>query len=167
MPTPSHHEGTVPPSVFALPVPSTSQPPPAAQNPLFNPPTQSIIPDEDPQRSIEIFEDDEDDDEATGDGLGEEDGDPDDDGEGDGDFDEGSEFDEKGMAGKAKPSRRPLPPWLLEPFKARVAESSSQYRDAAGLPPLYALHQTFWFPQPSTYFLIKKGSTPQQLFNPL
>ena len=167
VPTPSHHEGTVPPSVFALPVPSTSQPPPAAQNLLFNPPTQSIIPDKDPQRSIEIFEDDEDDDEATGDGLGEEDGDPDDDGEGDGDFDEGSEFDEKGMAGKAKPSRRPLPPWLLEPFKARVAESSSQYRDAAGLPPLYALHQTFWFPQPSTYFLIKKGSTPQQLFNPL
>ena len=100
---------------------------------------------------------------VSGDGLGEEDGDPDD----DGDFDEGSEFDDKGTAGQAKPSRGPLPPWLLEPFKARVAESSNQYRDAAGLPPLYAQHQTFWFPQPSTYFLIKKSSTPQQLFNPL
>ena len=129
-------------------------------------PTQSIIAEEDPQQSIEISEDDEDD-EATGDGLGEEDDDLDDNGEGDGDFDEGSEFDDKGMAGKAKPSRRPLPPWLLEPFKARVTESSSQYRDAAGLPPLYARHQTFWFPRPSTYFLIKKGLTPQKLFNPL
>ena len=122
-----------------------------------------MIAEEDPQRSIEISEDDEDD-EATGDGLGEEDGDPDDDGNGD--FDEGSEFDNKGMAGQAKSSCGPLPPWLLEPFKAQVAESSSQYRDAAGLPPLYAQHQTFWFPQPSTYFLIKKSSMPQQLFNP-
>jgi hypothetical protein len=164
VPTPSHHESiTAPLSISPLPVPSTAQPPPPAENPLFNPPTQSIIAEEDPQRSIEIPEDDED--EATGDGLGEEDGNPDDDG--DGDFDEGSEFDNKGTAGQAKPSPRPLPPWLLEPFKARVAESSSQYRDAAGLPPLYAQHQTFWFPQPSTYFLIKKGSTPQQLFNPL
>ena len=94
----------------------------------------------------------------TGDGLGEADGDPDDDDEGDGDFNEGSKFDDKEMAGKAKPNCRLLPPWLLEPFKVRVAESSSQYRDAAGLPPLYAQHQTFWFPQPSTYFLIKKGS---------
>ena len=80
---------------------------------------QSIIADEDPQRSIEISEDDEDD-EATGDGLGEEDGVLDDNDEGDDDFDEGfePEFDDKGTAGKAKPSRRPLPPWLLEPFKA-------------------------------------------------
>ena len=155
---------TTTPSISLPPLPSTIQPQPPPQSPFFNPPTQSIIAEEDPQRSIEISEDDEDD-EATGDGLGEEDGDPDDDGEG---FDEEPEFDEEtGMAGKAKPSRRSLPPWLLEPFKARVAESSSQYRDAAGLPPLYSQHQTFWFPQPSTYFLIKKGSTPQQLFNPL
>jgi hypothetical protein len=163
----SHHKNAATPSISTLPVPSISQPPSAAKNLLFNPPTQSIIADEDPQRSVEISEDDEDD-EATGDGLGEEDGDPDDEGEGDDDFDEGFEFDDKGTTGnlKAKPSRRPLPPWLLESFKARVAESSSQYRDTAGLPPLYAQHQTFWFPQPSTYFLIKKGSTPQQLFNP-
>ena len=165
-PTPSCCQGVAAPSISPLPVPSTTRSPAAAQNL----PTQSIIAEEDPQRSIEISEDDEDDDEATGDGLGEEDG-PDDDDEGDDDFDEGSEFDDMGTAttgfGQPKPTRRPLPPWLLEPFKARVAESSSQYRDAAGLPPLYAQHQTFWFPQPSTYFLIKKHSTPQQLFNPL
>ena len=163
IPTTSHHENTAAQFISPFPVPSTIQPPPGllAQNP-----TQSIIAEEDPQRSIEISKDDEDD-EATGDGLGEEDGDPDDNGEGDDDFDEGFEFDDNATAGKAKPSRRPLPPWLLEPFKARVTESSSQYHDAAGLPPLYSQHQTFWFPQSSTYFLIKKGSTPQQLFNPL
>jgi len=103
IPTTSHHKNTTAPSISPLPAPSTTQQPAAAQNPLFNPPTQSIIAEEDPQRSIEISEGDEDD-EATGDGLGEEDGDQDDDGEGDDDFDEGSEFDDKPMAGKAKPS---------------------------------------------------------------
>ena len=139
------------------------------QRPVPEPPsnsTQVIIPDEDPQHSIEIPENDEED-EATGDGLGEEDDDPDDEDELDDELDEAVDVDDNGTAGKAKSSRRPLPSWLLEPFKARVAESSSQHRDATGLPPLYANHQTFWFPQPSTFFLITKRSTPQQIFNPL
>ena len=141
--------------------PTTNQPPPLSH--LQN---QSIILEEDPQRSIEILKNDEDD-EAMGNGLGEEDGDPDDEDELDDELDEGEDVDNKGNTGKAQSSRRPLPSWLLKPFKARVAESGHQYRNAAGLPPLYALHQTFWFPQPSTYFLIMKGSTPQQIFNPL
>ena len=149
--------------------PTTTHPssPAADQQPQSNSPTQSIILEEDPQRSVEIPENDEDD-EATGDGLGEEDDEPDDEDELDDELDEGVDVDDKGMAGTAKPShRRPLPNWLLEPFKARVSESSSQYRNAAGLPPLYAFHKTFWFPQPSSFFLITKGSTPQQIFNPL
>ena len=67
MPTPSHHESirVSAPSISTLPVPSTTQPPPLAENPLFNLPTQSMIAEEDPQRSIEISKDDEDD-KATG-----------------------------------------------------------------------------------------------------
>jgi len=164
--TPFNREDTTIASNSQPACPSTTQPPATTRRPLPDPPTQTIIEDEDPQRSIEIPEDDEDD-EAIGNGLGEEDGDPDDEDEGDDEVDEEVEVDDKGIAGKAKPSRRPLPHWLLEPFKARVAESSNQYRDAAGLPPLYAHHQTFWFPQPWTYFLIRKGLTPQQIFNPL
>jgi len=117
MPTSSHHENT----------PTTSN----SQNSLSNHLTQTIIAEEDPQRSVKIPEDDEDD-EATGDGLGEEDSDPDDDDEGDDELNEEVELDDRGLAGKATPG-----------------------------------HQTFWFLQPSTYFLIRKGSTPQQIFNPL
>jgi hypothetical protein len=149
--------------------PTTTQPssPTVADQQLLpNCPTQSIILEEDPQRSIEIPENDEDD-EAIGNGLGEEDGDPNDEDELDDELDEGVDVNDKEAAGKAQPSRRPLPSWLLEPFKARVAESSTQHRNAEGLPPLYAVHQTFWFPQRSTFFLVTKGSTPQQIFNPL
>ena len=138
----------------------------ADQPPLPNSLTQTIILEEDPQRSVEIPDNDEDD-EATGNGLGQEDGDPDDEDELNDELNVEVDVDDKGVAGKAQPSRRPLPSWLLEPFKARVAESSTQYRNAEGLPPLYALHQTFWFPQPSTIFLVTKGLTPQQIFNPL
>lgn len=137
------------------------------RQPVSNLPTRSIILEEDPQRAVEISDDDEDD-EATGNGLGHEDGDPDDEDELDDEGDEGPDVDDgKGMAAKAQPCRHPLPSWLLEPFKARVAESSTQYRNAAGLPPLYAIHRTFWFPQPSTFFLVTTNSTPQQIFNPL
>ena len=123
--------------------------------------------EEDPQHAVEIPDNDEDD-EATGNGLGHEDGDPDDEDELDDEGDEGPDVDDdKGMATKAQRYRHPLPSWLLEPFKARVAESSTQYRNAAGLLPLYAIHQTFWFPQPSTFFLVTTNSTPQQIFNPL
>ena len=149
-----------------MPITTRSSSPTTNQQPLSHPPTQSIILEEDPQRSIEILENDEDD-EATGKGLGEEDDDPDDEDELEDELGEGEDVDNNGNTTKAQSSRRPLPSWLLKPFKARVAESSHQYRNAAGLPPLYALHQTFWFPQPSTYFLITKGSTPQQIYNPL
>ena len=130
--------------------------------------TQPIIPEEDQQQVIETAENDDEDDEedgVTGDGLGEEDEVPDDEDEL-GDEEEGAQ-EEGSSLPRTKPTRRPPPKWLFEPFKARVAESSTPYRDANGLPPLYANHKTFWFPQPSTFFLLKQASTtPQHLFNP-
>ncbi|KIM37653.1 hypothetical protein M413DRAFT_49570, partial [Hebeloma cylindrosporum] len=127
-----------------------------------------IIPDEDPQQDIETAGGDDEggDDEAgiNGDGLGEEDEVPD---EGDEADDEEDSQQEGNSSSRTKSTRRPLPKWLLELFNARVAESSTPYRNADGLPPLYANHKTFWFPQSSTFFFLKQTSTtPQQLFNP-
>ncbi len=51
------------------------------------------------------------------------------------------------------PARKlhPLPPWLLDAFKAVVADCDQ--RDAEGLPALYSTLETFFYPQQSTYFL--------------
>lgn len=57
-----------------------------------------------------------------------------------------------------------MPPWLEEPFMRLLSESSK--RDKNGLPPLYSMHQSFFFPKPSTFFLLKDGVTPTKLFNP-
>jgi hypothetical protein len=92
----------------------------------------------------------------VGDGLGEEDDEPDND-------DEADEPD----ANRPEPasSRRPLPAWLLEPFKAKLEESKR--RDEHGLPPLYANHGTFWFPQKSTFFILRQHHfSPPELYNP-
>jgi hypothetical protein len=154
-PTHQPNSGLAPLSIF----PSNSS---ETRN-LPNYPTQHLIPEEDPQRTLDSADDDEDDD-AVGDGLGDEDGEPDNEDEGDDELDCREEGADAAETRNANPPRRPLPNWLLKPFKARVAESSS--RDAKGLPPLYAHHQTFWFPRPSTFFLLRKQSTPQELFSP-
>jgi transposase-like protein len=61
--------------------------------------------------------------------------------------------------------RRPLPPWLLAAFKAIAAECDQ--RNAAGLPPLYSIHQTVFYPRPSTYFLLQgKLLSPTKMYNP-
>jgi len=61
--------------------------------------------------------------------------------------------------------RRPLPVWLAEAFKSRLADANQ--RGANGLPKLYAVNQTFWFPQPSTYFLLRQPQlSPPLLYNP-
>ena len=121
--------------------------------------SQQIIPSEDPQRAVEI-EDDEDD--GVGDGIGEEGGDDDDDDEND---------DERDIADEDLPSsekppriRRPPPSWLLGAFKTHVAEC--EMRDAQGRPPLYAIRKTFWFEQQSTAFLLEGFVSPTSLYNP-
>ena len=79
----------------------------ADQLSLPNSLTQTIILEEDPQYSVEIPDNDEDD-EVTGNGLGQEDGDPDDEDELDDELDVEVDANDKGVAGKAQPSCRPL-----------------------------------------------------------
>jgi len=62
-------------------------------------------------------------------------------------------------------NRNPLPSWLMTKFREHVEASNK--RDGNRLPPLYAKHQTFWFPSKSPFFsLLQKQVTPQCLFNP-
>jgi hypothetical protein len=59
---------------------------------------------------------------------------------------------------------RPLPPWLKDAFNQRVEESKIRGQD--GLPALYRDHKTFWFPRPSTFFLLKdQNLSPQQIYS--
>ncbi|KIK09495.1 hypothetical protein K443DRAFT_127431 [Laccaria amethystina LaAM-08-1] len=116
-----------------------------------------VIPDEDPQCTTDDFDDDED---PVGEGIGEEDGEQDD---GDEVEDEPVCVDSGRNSGSRK--RRPLPAWLLQPFKAKIEESKR--RDANRLPPLYAELQTFWFPQKATFFILQKPDvSPPDLYNP-
>lgn len=57
-----------------------------------------------------------------------------------------------------------MPPWLEVPFKKHLEDSSK--RDEHGRPPLYFSHAAFFFPRPSTFFLLRDGVTPQKLYNP-
>lgn len=58
-----------------------------------------------------------------------------------------------------------LPPWLFSEFKAKVAEADARNDDM--LPPLYRDHRTFWFPQPSAFFILNEGHlNPAKLYNP-
>src|SRR5262249_523808 len=62
------------------------------------------------------------------------------------------------------PARRPLPTWLKTAFNDKMQESRNCVN---GLPPLYCIHRTFWFPRPSTFFLLSKPVVqPPNLFNP-
>ena len=152
-------------SALDHPIPSTSP----QQIPIVNmampsqPQTQPgaerecrVIADEDLERSIASANDEEADGYfgLMGDGLGEDDVYGDDDHE---------ELDpHTSQAGE----RRPLPPWLKDGFNAKVNESARSHRGPDGLPPLYRDHQTFWFPCPSTFFLLRNSVSPQDLYNP-
>lgn len=117
---------------------------------------REIIPNEDPQRSVATLDDDEDS-EADGGGLGHEDDDPD-------NNDEANDDESIGV-GSSSQKRRPLPAWLVEPFRARLDES--KYRDENGLPLLYSKHGTFWFPKKSTFFILtQRRFAPPDLYNP-
>lgn len=120
---------------------------------------QQADPSGTPDRAVEL---DENEDDGVGDGVGEEDEGQ---GEDDEDQDERDPADEDQATAVTPRVPRPLPPWLLEAFKARVAEC--EQRDAQGRPPLYAIHKTFWFSQQSTYFLLLNNPTsPTALYNP-
>lgn len=57
-----------------------------------------------------------------------------------------------------------MPPWLKIPFKKHVEDSAKCSSDS--LPALYTTEKSFFFPQPSTFFLLCNGVTPQKLYNP-
>jgi hypothetical protein len=131
-------------------IPESSRMPQSQPSVSFN-----VIPDEDPQRAVETADQPEDD--YSGlmeDGLG---------GEGcDGDDSIDDKADDAGVTGANIQDRFALPQWLSVAFKARLEEANNRGGD--GLPKLYSVQKTFWFPQQSTYFLLKKHSvTPQDL----
>jgi hypothetical protein len=122
--------------------------------------SHQIIPAEDPQRAVDLGDDDP---EVSGEGLGEEHepelvGDELDD-------EEDVEGDETAAEDMAMPhARHALPTWLYDDFKAKVTESGR--RNDKGLPPLYADLKTFWFPRPSTFFILQHNNiSPQLLYN--
>lgn len=88
----------------------------------------------------------------------------------DGDEDEDNDEDDGDYGGVDTPShkhttRRPLPPWLKSLFEEKRDEADNLRED--GCPLLYRHHRTFWFPQPSTFFLLKdRNCRPLDLYNP-
>jgi hypothetical protein len=119
----------------------------------------TIIPEEDPQRDVEAPDHKGEDGDGLEEELGAEDDPQDDDDEADEDLD-GPE-----TPPSSSRQRRPFPAWLMDQFNARREESKS--RDASGLPPLYSDDETFWFPQKSTFFFLRRQSClPPQLYNP-
>lgn len=122
-----------------------------------------IIPDEDPQQTAEVLDDDENG-EGIGDGLGDEDDEPNDDDEADDEL-ECTNNDEFDLDQSGPRKRRTLPPWLMEKFTALLKEC--KFRDNNGLPPLYSKHGTFWFPHKSTFFILRRRHfSPPDLYNP-
>lgn len=122
--------------------------------------SHQIIPAEDPQRAVDLGDDDGNP-EVSGEGLGEEDEPELVDDELDDEEEEETAAEDMGIPH----ARHPLPTWLYDNFKAKVAESGR--RNDKGLPPLYANHDTFWFPRPSTFFILQRnGVSPPLLYNP-
>lgn len=108
-----------------------------------------IIPDEDPQRLVELDKEEEDEGEGedpgfSRDGIGVDD-------KFDVDQDElGDEVDPFDKDGEPQDdmymcSHHACPVWLLEASKAKVAESVPEKRDSNGLPPLYSKNCSMWF----------------------
>ncbi|KAJ3558593.1 hypothetical protein NP233_g11480 [Leucocoprinus birnbaumii] len=76
--------------------------------------------------------------------------------------DEDSENDR--WDGMASTSHCPLLPHVKASFDEKIIESQNCLD---GLPPLYRNHQAFWFPRPSTFFILLKSSLKlSDLFNP-
>ncbi|KAF8809043.1 hypothetical protein BYT27DRAFT_7095404 [Phlegmacium glaucopus] len=59
----------------------------------------------------------------------------------------------------------PPPSWLLSAFQQKITECRN--RDTHGFPPLYHDLQTFWFPCPSPYFILRRNHvSPENLMIP-
>jgi len=115
-----------------------------------------VIPDVDPHRAVETTDNHPKDDYSglMEDGLGHDD-----------DFIDDDEHHDVGVTNTGSQERFALPPWLADAFKARLEEANSRGGD--GLPKLYSVQKTFWFPQQSSYFLLRRTSlSPQDLYNP-
>ena len=124
---------------------------------------EHIIPDEDPQHPVNL-EHDNDKDEGDGEGIGSEDLDE---AEGDEGDNEGDPNQVPAGPDEKTQTQCSLLGWLLLHFHMKVAECGPNFHDAHGLPPLYASSNTFWFPQPSTSFLLTHDNlSPEKLYNP-
>jgi hypothetical protein len=116
-----------------------------------------VIPDVDPHRAVETTDNQPEDDYSglMEDGLGHDDD----------DFIDDDEHHDVGVTNTGSRERFALPPWLADAFKARLEEANNRGGD--GLPKLYSVQKTFWFPQQSSYFLLRGTSlSPQDLYNP-
>ncbi|KAF5370456.1 hypothetical protein D9615_009773 [Tricholomella constricta] len=80
----------------------------------------------------------------------------------DDDGDEDKDANSEPRAQSSKVPLHPLAPWILKDFNKYVKES--QNRGPDGLPPLYCDHQTFWFPQQATFFILKDDDISPQKF---
>ncbi len=137
---------------------SRSEAPPACRLDL-------LVPEEDPTRPVDFVDSDPHDEYASlvEDGIGEEDEIEQDDDDGD------RAVADAGAQSLANEQRRqsrtrPLPPWLMDAFRAHLEESRERGPDK--LPALYRTG-TFWFPQRSSYFLLRSRlPTPQLQYNP-
>ncbi|PPR06280.1 hypothetical protein CVT24_000821 [Panaeolus cyanescens] len=149
----------------------TSQPSPQAPHidseSSSSPTTQQVVPDEDPQRVVDLDDDDILGGEQAGSGLWK------DNSAGDSDDDEDDEDGENGdkpgptLGGKKKSQRSSpaAPPHVMKKFNIIVAECGQ--RNENGLPKLYSQEQTFWYPQKSTYFILQSpNACPIDLYNP-
>ncbi|KAH9475789.1 Werner syndrome ATP-dependent helicase-like protein [Psilocybe cubensis] len=149
-----------------------------AQNPVLpnvSEPTSlstiEIIPDEDPQRPVELADEDQDEDEETGmsgEGIGVDVGFEENQDEKGDELDpvdenvEDSEYQEN----TGRRIRHARPVWLLEAFEAKVLESAPEKRDKHGLPPLYSKNCSFWFPRPAIYFILQRNKpSPHELWD--
>jgi hypothetical protein len=134
---------------------------------------QDVIPEEDPSRPVDTAaaEDGSDDvDDGVGDGIGSEDdggSDDEDDDVNDNCTNAGDREQAPISKNKDRHHRKPLPSWLMDPFKAHVEASRAKNRDQQGLPLLYSANKSFYFPQPSTFFSFGHHQlSPSLLFNP-
>jgi len=107
-----------------------------------------MVPEEDPNQRICLDFDDEEGDhfDLMGDGVGDED-------------DGGEEENHTATSGSQR-THHSLPPAVQEAY-----EKHKQYlKQVAGpksIPHLYAIHQTFWVPQKSNYFILNGSKKPQ------
>lgn len=155
-----------PPLEFATPTTEHRAIPGPVADLTSEPPSLSfreIIPGEDPQLAMDAA-DNVVEDEGVGDGLGEEDAAPCD---GDEIDDEPDLTLESPVPAEQTntPNRRPLPTWLLGPFKANLEDC--KHHSSEGLPPVYA-SGTFWFPTKDVWCILRDNplSLPSDLYSP-